>query len=126
LRSLATVVARSHIQARSLAGRRLGAGSESTDSISFFAALQGGCSPTLRRWPAQALIERKAMLRHLLNKADDDVLRFSETFPDPVKLLAAAESQGLEGIVSNLPFGEEPRLDQGQVPGLARGEQGEV
>jgi len=28
------------------------------------------------------------MLRHLLNKADDHVLRFSETFPDPVKLLS--------------------------------------
>jgi ATP-dependent DNA ligase len=48
----------------------------------------------------RTLIERKAMLRHLLNKADDHVLRFSEPFPDPVKLLAAAESQGLEGIVS--------------------------
>jgi ATP-dependent DNA ligase len=42
------------------------------------------------------------MLRHLLNKADDHVLRFAETFPHPVKLLAAAESQGLEGIVSKL------------------------
>ena len=48
------------------------------------------------------LIERKAMLRHLLNRADDHVLRFSETFPDPIKLLAAAERQGLEGIVSKL------------------------
>jgi hypothetical protein len=49
----------------------------------------------------RTLIERKAMLRHLLNKADDDVLRFSEPFQDPVKLLAAAESQGLEGISSS-------------------------
>ena len=48
------------------------------------------------------LLERKAMLRHLLNKADDHVLRFSETFADPGRLLAAAESQGLEGIVSKL------------------------
>ena len=47
---------------------------------------------------------RKAMLRHLLNKADDHVLRFSGTFPDPVKLLAAAESQDLEGIVSKLSY----------------------
>ena len=50
----------------------------------------------------RTLIERKAMLRHLLNKADDHVLRFSETFPDPVKLLAAANKAGLEGIVSKL------------------------
>ena len=69
----------------------------------------------------RTLIERKAMLRHLLNKADDHVLRFSEPFPDPVKLLAAAESQGLEGIVSKLappalPLGQEPRLGEGEVP----------
>jgi ATP dependent DNA ligase domain/HNH endonuclease len=50
----------------------------------------------------RTLIERKAMLRHLLNKADDHVLRLSETFADPVKLLAAANEQGLEGIVSKL------------------------
>ena len=42
------------------------------------------------------------MLRHLLNKADDHVLSFAEPIPDPVRLLAAAESQGLEGIVSKL------------------------
>jgi hypothetical protein len=35
-------------------------------------------------------------------EAHDNVLRLSETFPDPVKLLAAAEEQGLEGIVSKL------------------------
>jgi bifunctional non-homologous end joining protein LigD len=52
----------------------------------------------------RALRERKAMLRHLLNKADDHVLRFSEAFPDPVKLLAAANKQGLEGIVSKLSY----------------------
>ena len=50
----------------------------------------------------RALIERKAMLRHLLNKADDHVLRFSETFSNPVALLAAANKAGLEGIVSKL------------------------
>jgi bifunctional non-homologous end joining protein LigD len=50
----------------------------------------------------RALIERKAILRHLLNKADDHVLRFSETFPNPVALLAAANKAGLEGIVSKL------------------------
>jgi bifunctional non-homologous end joining protein LigD len=48
------------------------------------------------------LIERKALLRHLLNKADDHRLRFSETFRDPLKLLKAANNAGLEGIVSKL------------------------
>ena len=48
------------------------------------------------------LIERKAMLRHLLSKADDYMLRFSDTFADPRRLLAAAEEQALEGIVSKL------------------------
>jgi bifunctional non-homologous end joining protein LigD len=50
----------------------------------------------------RALVERRAMLRHLINQADDHVLRFSETFPDPVKLLAVANKQGLEGIVSKV------------------------
>jgi bifunctional non-homologous end joining protein LigD len=45
-------------------------------------------------------VERKIMLRHLLIKADDDVLRYSEEFPDAEKLLAVAAKQGLEGIVS--------------------------
>ena len=65
----------------------------------------------------RTLIERKAMLRHLLNKADDHVLRFSEPFPDPVKLLAAAESQGLEGIVSKL--GHQP-YRSGKNPGWVK------
>ena len=46
------------------------------------------------------LIERKIMLRQLLIKADDDVLRYSEEFPDAEKLLAVVSKQGLEGIVS--------------------------
>jgi ATP-dependent DNA ligase len=37
-----------------------------------------------------------------LHKAGDEVAIF--TRPDPVKLLAAAESQGLEGIVSKLRY----------------------
>ncbi len=40
------------------------------------------------------------MLRQLLIKADDDVLRYSEEFPNAEKLLAVATKQGLEGIVS--------------------------
>jgi ATP-dependent DNA ligase len=50
----------------------------------------------------RGLIERRAMLRHLINRADDHVLRFSETFPDPTKLLKVANAAGLEGIVSKL------------------------
>jgi len=52
----------------------------------------------------RALIERRAMLRHLINLADDHVLRFSETFPDPIKLLKVANKAGLEGIVSKLSY----------------------
>jgi bifunctional non-homologous end joining protein LigD len=43
---------------------------------------------------------RRAILRDLLISVDDHVLRFSEEFPDPVQLLAAAEKQGLEGVIS--------------------------
>jgi bifunctional non-homologous end joining protein LigD len=50
----------------------------------------------------RSLIERRAMLRHLINRADDHVLRFSETFPDPTKLLKVANAAGLEGVVSKL------------------------
>jgi bifunctional non-homologous end joining protein LigD len=50
----------------------------------------------------RALVERKILLRKLLNKADDHRLRYSEGFPDPSKLLAVAESMGLEGILSKL------------------------
>ena len=50
----------------------------------------------------RGLVERRAMLRHLINRADDHVLRFSETFPNPTKLLKVANAAGLEGIVSKL------------------------
>jgi bifunctional non-homologous end joining protein LigD len=48
----------------------------------------------------RALIERKAMLRRLLIKADDHALRYSDEFANAEKLLAVATKQGLEGIVS--------------------------
>jgi bifunctional non-homologous end joining protein LigD len=48
------------------------------------------------------LLERKIRLRHLLAKADDDRVRYSEEFPDPVKLLEVANDARLEGIVSKL------------------------
>jgi bifunctional non-homologous end joining protein LigD len=46
------------------------------------------------------LDERRDLLRNLLIEADDHALRFSDDFPDPDKLLAAASRMGLEGIVS--------------------------
>ena len=46
------------------------------------------------------LVERREKLRDVLIHIDDDTLRFSEEFTDPVKLLAAADKMGLEGIVS--------------------------
>ena len=48
----------------------------------------------------RTLIDRKAMLRQLLIKADDNVLRYSDEFANAEKLLAVATKQGLEGIVS--------------------------
>jgi bifunctional non-homologous end joining protein LigD len=46
------------------------------------------------------LVEREALLTGLILKAADSRLRLSETFDDGVKLLAAAEMMGLEGVVS--------------------------
>jgi hypothetical protein len=50
------------------------------------------------------LAARKAKLRDLINEADDHVLRLSETFPDPLKLLKVADKAGLEGIVCKLSY----------------------
>lgn len=49
------------------------------------------------------LIERKALLRELLIEADDDTLRYSEEFPEPVHLLEVAEKLGLEGSSRRRP-----------------------
>jgi bifunctional non-homologous end joining protein LigD len=46
------------------------------------------------------LMERRELLRNLLIETDDNRIRFSEEFPDPVKLLAVVEGMGLEGVVS--------------------------
>ncbi len=51
---------------------------------------------------SRALLERRLYLRHLLAKADDDCLRYSEEFEDAERLLATAARMGLEGIVSKL------------------------
>jgi ATP-dependent DNA ligase len=57
----------------------------------------GGCRQDVREHP---LSERREQLRELLIATDDDTLRFSEEFPDPVKLLKVAEKMGLEGVIS--------------------------
>lgn len=57
---------------------------------------------------------RRARLAALLKKAGSEILRFSEPFPDPDKLLAVLDDQGLEGIVSK-------RTDQPYVSGKNRG-----
>ena len=49
---------------------------------------------------ARPLALRKDKLRSLLIAADDQTLRFSESFEDPEKLLAVADQMSLEGIVS--------------------------
>ena len=46
------------------------------------------------------LAERRERLRELVIVTDDDRLRFSEEFPDPVKLLKVVETMGLEGVIS--------------------------
>jgi hypothetical protein len=40
------------------------------------------------------------MLRNLLIQTDDDTIRFSEEFSDPLKLLSVVERMGLGGVVS--------------------------
>jgi bifunctional non-homologous end joining protein LigD len=60
------------------------------------------------------LVERRIQLRHLLAKADEHALRYSEEFHNPETLLAAAEQQGLEGVVSKLTY---QRYRSGKNPG---------
>ena len=69
------------------------------------------CNTDIRDKP---LLERKARLRNVLIDTDDDRLRYSEEFSDPVKLLQVAEQMGLEGVVSkrkNAPYRSWPRAD---------------
>jgi bifunctional non-homologous end joining protein LigD len=49
---------------------------------------------------SESLERRRSRLEQLLAGADQDLLRLSEAFDDPEKLLAAALELGLEGIVS--------------------------
>jgi bifunctional non-homologous end joining protein LigD len=79
-----------------------------------FGALMAGAQHGLCAWcfdimqiagkdlRSRPLLERRIYLRHLLAKADDDFLRYSEEFDDAERLLATAARMGLEGIVSKL------------------------
>lgn len=60
------------------------------------------------------LLTRRVRLAALIKKAGDELLRMSDTFPDPLKLLAALDERGLEGIVSK-------KSDQPYVSGKNRG-----
>jgi bifunctional non-homologous end joining protein LigD len=83
-----------------------------TDSKPDFRALMARKTENLCAWcfdllelngrdlRGKPLTARKALMRDLLITGDDDTLRYSEEFPDPVKLLAVVEQMGLEGIVS--------------------------
>ena len=95
------------------------------DGMPSFSALMAG-GDTLCAWcfdlmelngrdlREKALSIRKAKLRDLLITADDDVLRYSDGFADPMKLLAVTQKMRLEGIVSK-------RADQPYRSGKASG-----
>lgn len=56
---------------------------------------------------AKPLWERKRALQRIILEADEHMLRFSDDFDDPIKLLRVAEQWKLEGIVSkklNQPY----------------------
>jgi bifunctional non-homologous end joining protein LigD len=76
----------------------------------------------------QPLSHRREQLRELLIATDDDKLRFSEEFTDPVKLLKVAEKMGrrrdLEAPDIALPVRHTVWLDQGQDGFVARYQQG--
>jgi bifunctional non-homologous end joining protein LigD len=48
----------------------------------------------------QPLVQRRARLQAFLGRAQCDLLRFSESFPDANALLAECSRRGLEGIVA--------------------------
>jgi bifunctional non-homologous end joining protein LigD len=48
----------------------------------------------------EPLVQRRARLRALLNRSKSRLIRFSESFDDPIALLAECERLGFEGVVS--------------------------
>ena len=82
------------------------------DGIPYFHALTTGNAHGCCAWcfdlmmiegedvRSEPLEQRRERLQVLLASSDGDLLRFSESFDDPIKLLGAAVKLGLEGIVS--------------------------
>ena len=60
---------------------------------------------------------RRHLLGKLLKRTKSDTLRMSESFRDPIALLKAAETHGLEGIVSKL---REDHYHSGKNPGWVK------
>jgi bifunctional non-homologous end joining protein LigD len=63
----------------------------------------------------QPLVQRRARLQALLGRAQSNLLRFSESFPNADALLTECSRRGLEGIVAerkDAPVGHTQRLDQ--------------
>ena len=59
-------------------------------------------------------VERRTRLETLILRANNPIVRYSETFPDPLPLLSACQAQGLEGIVSkriDKPYQSGPSKD---------------
>jgi bifunctional non-homologous end joining protein LigD len=74
------------------------------------------------------LVQRKAKLQRLVLSAGADWLRCSENFTDGIKLLAASEHMGLEGVVSkrrDAPYRSGKRSDwiKVKVPAWRAGNQ---
>jgi ATP-dependent DNA ligase len=64
-------------------------------------------------------VERRTRLETLLLRAKSPIIRYSETFADPIPLLSACQSHGLEGIVSkriDRPYRSGPGKTQDQMP----------
>ena len=59
-------------------------------------------------------VERRMRLETLLLRTNNPTIRYSETFPDPLALLSACQTHGLEGIVSkrvDKPYRSGPSKD---------------
>jgi bifunctional non-homologous end joining protein LigD len=100
------------------------------DGIPDFRGLMAGNSAGLCAWcfdllaidgkdvRKEPLGQRRERLLHLLSGADQDLLRFSESFDDAEKLLAAALELGLEGIVSKKRDQPDGRMARGEPRSL--------
>lgn len=108
-RSIAAVVERLPVASAIIDAELVACNADGTPN--FYAMMRGaphGCCVycfDLMEFDGRSLVvapleERRYLLRRLLRRADNDALRLSETFDDPLALLRACEKHGLEGIVS--------------------------